>query len=547
MTTARYRHIAPRKIVDLNQLLSHRAAARASGKTVVHCHGCFDIVHPGHIRYFQFAKQQGDILVVSLTGDPHVGKGEGRPYVPQELRAENLAALEMVDYVYINPTNTAVDLLANFKPDIYIKGREYEHNNHPGFLKEKHTVEAYGGRVIFSSGDVVYSSSHIIDNYAHGGGRLDLEQEKIALFCKRYNVRKHTLIDIMDNIVDRPFIIVGDLVLDRYQYCDASDIAGDGPNMSLVPLERRDYLGGAAMIARHLAGLGAEPTLLTSLGTDDASDAAIDDLEAAGVHVLPIRNRKKIATKTRFVVDTQKLFTLDECPATPTDSTNERYVLDQLKKLAALRGPDTGNSTADDQNTLILYDAGVGMLTDSLTLAILHQSRTKADESGGGRFHRICAGTASSRGRLVRFHDIDLLVGTERALRIAMRDHEQGVSSLAYRLLDDLRTKALLTPLGKKGLLAFDSLQHPLPGESWEGKLRSEYLASPVNGTIDKLGTEEALLAIAAGMLGGGANLHQAAYVALTASILEARQLGHLPLDGHELRQHLEARPELAE
>ena len=69
MTTARYRHIAPRKIVDLNLLLSHRAAARASGKTVVHCHGCFDIVHPGHIRYFQFAKQQGDILVVSLTGD----------------------------------------------------------------------------------------------------------------------------------------------------------------------------------------------------------------------------------------------------------------------------------------------------------------------------------------------------------------------------------------------------------------------------------------------------------------------------------------------
>ncbi len=540
MTTARYRHIAPRKIVDLNQLLSHRAAARASGKTVVHCHGCFDIVHPGHIRYFQFAKQQGDILVVSLTGDPHVGKGEGRPYVPQELRAENLAALELVDYVYVNPTQTAVELLGTFKPDIYIKGREYEHNNHPGFLKEKHTVEAYGGRVIFSSGDVVYSSSHIIDNYAQ---RLDLEQEKLSLFTKRYNVRKQTLIDIMDGIVDRPFIIVGDLVLDRYQYCDAADIAGDGPNMSLVPLERRDYLGGAAMIARHLAGLGAEPTLLTSLGTDDASDAAIDDLEAAGVHVLPIRNRKKIATKTRFVVDTQKLFTLDECPATPTDSTNERYVLDQLKKLAGLRGPNTTGAT-DDQNTLILYDAGVGMLTDSLTVSIQQQARA-ADETT--RFKRVCAGTASSRGRLVRFHNTDLLVGTERAIRIAMRDHEQGVSSLAYRLLNDLCGSALLTPLGKKGLLAFDALQHPTPGESWEGKLRSEYLASPINGTIDRLGTEEALLAVAAGMLGGGANLHQAAYVALTASILEGRQLGHLPLDGHELRQLLENRPELAD
>ena len=172
------RHSYHRKIVDLSAAAStYRDQARRTGKTVVHCHGVFDIVHPGHVRYLQFARQQGDILVVSLTGDPHVGKGEGRPYVPQELRAENLAALEFVDYVYINPTQTAVDLLAALRPDIYIKGREYEHNQHPGFLKERQTVESYGGRVIFSSGDVVYSSSHIIDNYAQ---RLDLEQEKLA-------------------------------------------------------------------------------------------------------------------------------------------------------------------------------------------------------------------------------------------------------------------------------------------------------------------------------------------------------------------------------
>src|SRR3954467_4281217 len=166
------RHSYHGKIVDLPNLCAHRDAARRGGKTAIHCHVCFDIVHPGHIRYLQFARQQGDVLVVSLTGDPHVNKGESRPYVPEELRAENLAALEFVDYVYINPTPTAVELLAALKPDIYIKGREYENNQHPGFLKEKSTVETYGGRVIFSSGDVVYSSSHIIDNYAQ---RLDLE------------------------------------------------------------------------------------------------------------------------------------------------------------------------------------------------------------------------------------------------------------------------------------------------------------------------------------------------------------------------------------
>ncbi len=541
---AKTRHSYHRKIVDLQALCAHRDHARRAGKTVVHCHGVFDIVHPGHIRYLQFAHQQGDILVVSLTGDPHVNKGESRPYIPQELRAENLAALEFVDYVYINPTPTAVDLLAALRPDIYIKGREYEHNQHPGFLKERQTVESCGGRVIFSSGDVVYSSSHIIDNYAQ---RLDLEQEKLSLFCQRYGIRKAALLDIIDEVVDRPFVVLGDIVLDRYQYCDATDIAADGPMMSLVPLEHRDYLGGAAMIAKHLAGLGAEPTLLASLGTDDASDAAIDDLEASGVHVLPVRNRKKLATRTRFVVDTQKLFTLDECQVIPTDSGNERYLLEQIKKLGAA-GNNADSGGGESGASLVIYDAGLGLLSDSLAGAVMQAARAGEKSE---TYARVCGGTAGSRGRLGRMHGADLLVASERAIRILMRDHEQGISALAYRTLSDLKAKALLTPSGKKGLLAFDQREPTTPpgtpAEAWEGKLRSEYLASPLNGTIDRLGADEALLAIAAGMLGGGANIHQAAYVALAASILEARQMGHQPLDGHALRQLLESRPELGE
>ena len=521
MNTTRHHAGTGRKIVDLDTLCMHRAAARAAGKTVVHCHGCFDIVHPGHVRYFQFAKQQGDILVVTLTGDPHVGKGEGRPYIPQELRAENLAALEMVDLVYINPDQTAVGLLSAFKPDIYIKGREYEHNQHPGFLRERAAVEAYGGRVIFSSGDVVYSSSHIIENYAQ---RLDLEQEKLGLFCRRYEISKATLLGVLDDIVDRPFVVLGDVVLDRYQYCDASDLANDSPVVSLVPLERRDYLGGAAMIARHLAGLGAEPVLIGSFGSDDASDSAIDSLEAAGVQVLAMRNRKKMATKTRFVVDTQKMFQLDESPATPTDSTNERWLLEQIKK------------HADAQTSLLVYDAGLGVLTDSVALRL---------GENAGAYAKTIGGTAGSRGKLMRLFNSHLLVASERAMRLAMRDFEQGVSSLAWRILKDSVSQSLLMPMGKKGLMCFDNRENTKPEEAWEGRMRSEYLASPINGTMDRLGCEEALLAVAGAVVGAEGNLHQAAYVGLAASILEGRQVGHNPLDGHELRQLIESRPEL--
>jgi hypothetical protein len=184
----------------------------------------------------------------------------------------------------------------------------------------------------------------------------------------------------------------------------------------------------------------------------------------------------------------------------------------------------------------------LGVLTDSLAIAAMDHART-----GESKYGHVCAGTAGSRGRLSRLRGADLYVATERAIRVALRDHEQGISALAYRALNDLKGKALLTPVGKKGLLAFDQRETVAPGEAWEGKLRSEYLANPTNGTVDRLGSDEAMLAVAAGMMGGGANVHQAAYVALSASILEARQMGHQPLDGHTLRETLEGRAELGE
>src|SRR5690606_26066245 len=153
---------APTKILSHADLLARRAAARAAGRRVVHCHGCFDIVHPGHIRHLRYARQLGDILLVSLTGDEEIRKGTGRPLIPEELRAENLAALDCVDWVYIEPAPTARELLGKVRPDVYVKGREYEHNQDPRFAAERAAVEAHGGRVVFSSGDVVFSSTALI-------------------------------------------------------------------------------------------------------------------------------------------------------------------------------------------------------------------------------------------------------------------------------------------------------------------------------------------------------------------------------------------------
>ena len=133
-------------------------------KKIILCHGVFDVVHPGHIRHLAYAKTKSDILVVSITADRHIKKGIYRPHIPEGLRALNLAAFEMVDYVMIDHQKTPLKTLAELKPDYFAKGFEYTSNGlHPATQEEVDIVEDYGGQMIFTPGDVVYSSSKFLN------------------------------------------------------------------------------------------------------------------------------------------------------------------------------------------------------------------------------------------------------------------------------------------------------------------------------------------------------------------------------------------------
>ena len=107
------------KILPINDLASIINDHQNNGQTVVLCHGVFDLMHIGHIRYFNQAAQMGDILIVTLTPDQYVNKGPGRPAFNQNLRAEALANLSTIDYVAINLWPTAIETLHLLKPNVY--------------------------------------------------------------------------------------------------------------------------------------------------------------------------------------------------------------------------------------------------------------------------------------------------------------------------------------------------------------------------------------------------------------------------------------------
>ena len=118
---------------ELQAILGQRPRPRS----VIMCHGAFDLVHPGHVRHLIYAKTKADVLVASLTCDAHITKANFRPFVPQQLRAMNLAAFEVVDYVLIDDNPEPIDNILYLEPDFFAKGYEYSDGGlHPKTAKE---------------------------------------------------------------------------------------------------------------------------------------------------------------------------------------------------------------------------------------------------------------------------------------------------------------------------------------------------------------------------------------------------------------------------
>ena len=155
-----------RKILPLEAAAAQLDAMRRGGRKIVHCHGCFDLLHIGHIKHLQAARQMGDALIVTVTPDRYVNKGPGRPVFTERLRAEALAALDCVDLVAIAGAPTAVDAIRLFRPDYYVKGQEFEAlPRWPARLQaEIDAVQEVGGQVRFTH-EGVFSSTTLLKRH----------------------------------------------------------------------------------------------------------------------------------------------------------------------------------------------------------------------------------------------------------------------------------------------------------------------------------------------------------------------------------------------
>jgi rfaE bifunctional protein nucleotidyltransferase chain/domain len=161
------------KIVSQDELILLTAREKRNGRRVVFTNGCFDLLHPGHVRCLAEARSLGDLLVVAVNSDRSVcgNKGPERPLVPQNDRAEVLAALSSVDYVTIFDEPTPRDLIARLLPSVLVKGADWGPNDVVG----REEVEAAGGRVVSIPLAPGYSTTSLLQKIRKAASIVDRE------------------------------------------------------------------------------------------------------------------------------------------------------------------------------------------------------------------------------------------------------------------------------------------------------------------------------------------------------------------------------------
>jgi len=501
------------------QLISHKIktaeeiraeiGTRPRKKKVIMCHGTFDVVHPGHIRHLLYAKTKADLLVASLTADTHIMKGNLRPYVPEDLRAYNLAALEVVDYVVIDRDPTPLKNLGIIQPDYFAKGYEYTAGGvNPKTQEEIAVIESYGGEMLFTPGDIVYSSSALIEL-----APPSITVEKLMVLMQAEGVTFKDLRAAVAKLRGLRAHVLGDTIVDSYTYCSMIGGMTKTPTMSVRFEKKTDFVGGAGVVAKHLRAAGADVTFSTVLGNDAYKDFVLDDLKAFGVQCQPVIDETRPTTnKNAIVAESYRLLKVD----TLDSRSISDKIVEQLKRQVA-----GGRSDA-----VVFSDFRHGIFNRDtiprLTAAIPQGTFRVADSQ-----------VASRWGNILEFEGFDLITPNEREARFALGDQDSVVRPLAMDLHKRAMCKTLMLKLGDRGIITY---------RSNSPEVRAFFAVdSFAERVVDAVGAGDALLAYATlAMVATGSDVI-ASLLGNMAAGIECEHDGNVPVTPEEVLRKIDA------
>ncbi len=468
-------------------------------KKVIQCHGVFDLVHPGHLRHFLYCKSIANILVVSITSDSFIKKGIYRPLVPENLRAINLAAIEIVDYVIINRKKTPNSLIKKVKPDFFAKGLEYSSQDSSNKIltnKEKKIVETYGGKLIFTPGDFVNSSSKIINYYPP-----DLKFEKLKLLMDTESIKFNDLIKHIRELKKIKITVIGDIIVDTVSNCKVIGGLHKTPTLSIQVADSKDYIGGAAIVAAHLKSFSDNVEIISTLGNDKKGSFVKRELDRLGIKKkIFYENTRPTTNKNSFFAQKHKLIKID--------TVNNNYIGEEILNLMI------AHIKKSKSDIIFFSDFRHGIFNNQTIkkfLNVLNYSKS---------FLVADSQVASRWGNILDFKNFNLITPTENEARLALFEQDLGIRPLATKLMKKSNSKNLIMKLGERGLIALSK------------KRKSDYISLDpfVKNLVDANGAGDALLAYSAASLYKTNSLIVSSIIGILAASCKCEMEGNVPV-----------------
>jgi rfaE bifunctional protein kinase chain/domain/rfaE bifunctional protein nucleotidyltransferase chain/domain len=444
------------KIKTIEEVAQIIKSLQAEQKKIVHCHGVFDLLHIGHIRYFEQARRLADVLVVTVTPDRYVDKGPHRPAFPENLRVEGVASLGCVDYVALNQWPTAEETLRRLKPDFYVKGSEFKNTGADmtgKIAREEQVVKEVGATLAFTE-DIVFSSTNLINRYF--SGFPEEVQQYLDLFRQRYTLQQ--------------VLVIGDTIIDEYQYCETIGMASKDPTLVARYQSHDIFAGGVLAVANHVANFANKVHLVTILGERDSyKDFITSQLHSKISPYFFYKNDSPTIVKRRFVegYSLNKLFEIYVMDEGNLGAQQEHEICSELKK----RLPQT--------DLAIAADYGHGAISKAIRNTLIRRApylaiNTQANAGNRG-FHTVS-----------RYSHADYVCIAEHEMRLEMRDTSSRLRPMMDVLAQKLDTSQLVVTRGKKGCYVRGS--------------SVEFVAVPSFATrvVDRVGAGDAFFSVTA-------------------------------------------------
>ena len=475
----------------------------SADKNIVLVSGNFNTLHPGHLRLLRFAAECGDFFVVVITADDSDGV-----LVPADLRLEGVKSLSFVDYAFVLQMPLE-KLIYELKPDIIVKGKEHQVRVN----SEQAVVEAYGGKLVFSSGEMRFSSIDLL--------KQEMAESNLSTIIRPMDYpERHgfTMADLRETIKKfKGFsvTVVGDLIVDEYITCDPIGMSQEDPTLVVTPIQSQMFIGGSSIVAAHGQSLGADVQFFSVSGKDATANFARESLHDLGVSTIIFEDESRPTTlKQRFRASGKTLLRVSHLRQHDISSDIARSLANAIK--TALPKTDL----------LIFSDFNYGCLPQGLVAEIV-------DECKRRNILMVADSQSSSQiGDISRFTDMMLLTPTEREARLAVRDFDSGLVVLAEKLMVKTRAKNIAITLGAEGLLAHVATEKV-------GEWLTDRLPAFNRSPKDSAGAGDSLLITGSLAMAVGADIWQSIYIGSIAAACQVSRVGNMPLSLRDLEIEL--------